>query len=108
MHGLLFHDLRRSGARNYRRAGVAEDVIQRIGCRKTASMSKRDNIVDERDLAQARERLATFLSDAANAEPTIVPLADARTARHAKEHGQNTDNPGSSGVAPAIKAGVGS
>ena len=29
--GLLFHDLRRSGARNYRPAGVTEDVIMRIG-----------------------------------------------------------------------------
>ena len=55
--GLLFHDLRRSGARNYRRAGVGEDVIQRIGGWKTASMFKRYNIVDERDLADAGERL---------------------------------------------------
>jgi integrase len=53
--GLLFHDLRRSGARNCRRAGVGEDVIQRIGGWKTASMFKRYNIVDERDLADAGE-----------------------------------------------------
>ena len=33
--GLLFRDLRRSGARNYRRAQVAEDVIMRIGGWKT-------------------------------------------------------------------------
>jgi hypothetical protein len=50
---LLFPDLRRSGARNCRRAGVGEDVIQRIGGWKTASMLKRYNIVDERDLAEA-------------------------------------------------------
>jgi len=108
MHGLLFHDLRRSGARNYRRAGVAEDVIQRIGGWKTASMFKRYNIVDERDLAEAGERLATFLSDAATAQPTVVPLAHARTARHAREHGQNTDNSADSGVAYARKAAVSS
>jgi len=106
--GLLFHDLRRSGARNYRRAGVAEDVIQRIGGWKTASMFKRYNIVDERDLAEAGERLSAFLTGAASAPPTIVPLAEARAARLSKEHGQNTDNSGDSGIAPAGKAAVSS
>jgi hypothetical protein len=71
---LLFHDLRRSGARNYRRAGVTEDVIQRIGGWKTKSMFARYNVVDERDLTEAGERLAAFLTDAANAPPTVVPL----------------------------------
>jgi len=102
---LLFHDLRRSGARNFRRAGVAEDVIQRIGGWKTASMFKRYNIVDARDLAEAGERLATFLADAATASPTIVPLTAARTVR---EHGQNTDNSGGADVAPAPRAAVSS
>jgi integrase len=79
--GLLFHDLRRSGARNYRRAGVTEDVIQRIGRWKTPSMFKRYNVVDERDLAEAGERLAGFLEQAARSQPTIVPLTAARHAR---------------------------
>jgi integrase len=72
--GLLFHDLRRSGARNYRRAQVAEDVIMRIGGWKTPNMFRRYNVVDERDLTEAAERLAGFLADAASAPPTIVPL----------------------------------
>jgi len=104
--GLLFHDLRRSGARNYRRAGVREDVIQRIGGWKTASMFKRYNIVDERDLADAGERLSAFLTTAASASPTIVPLAAARAARATGEHGQNTDNLGDSAVVPAPEAAV--
>jgi hypothetical protein len=62
--GVLFHDLRRSRTRNFRRAGVAEDVIQRIGGWKTASMFKRHNIVDERDLADASEHLSAFLAGA--------------------------------------------
>jgi integrase len=79
--GLLFHDLRRSGARNHRRAGVAEDVIQRIGDWKTRSMFARYNVVDERDLAAAGERLSAFLTDVASAPPTIVSLATTRAAR---------------------------
>jgi integrase len=71
---MLFHDLRRSAARNYRRAGVDVDVIQRIGGWKTASMFKRYNIVDERDLHDAADRLSAFLATEASATPTVVPL----------------------------------
>jgi hypothetical protein len=104
--GLLFHDLRRSGARNYRRAQVTEDVIMRIGGWKTPSMFRRYNVVDERDLTEAAERLSAFLTGAASASPTIVPLAAARAARATGEHGQNTDNRGTSTVAPAGSTAV--
>jgi integrase len=106
--GLLFHDLRRSGARNYRKAGVTEDVIQRIGGWKTKSMFARYNVVDERDLTEAADRLAGFLTDAASVPPTIVPLAEARAARLSKEHGQNPDNSGDSGIAPALDPAISS
>jgi Phage integrase family len=79
--GLLFHDLRRSGARNYRRAGVDEDVIQRIGGWKTASMFKRYNVVNECDLAEAGARLSAFLEKASSAAPTVMPLKGARATR---------------------------
>jgi len=74
LQGLLFHDLRRSAARNYRKAGVTEDVIMRIGGWKTRSVFSRYNVVDERDLAAAGERLAAFLTTAGTATPTVVPL----------------------------------
>jgi integrase len=100
---LLFHDLRRSGARNYRRAGVSEDVIMRIGGWKTKSMFTRYNVVDERDLTEAGERLTAFLTEAASAPPTIVPLAAPRATRRgvqSKSCGQNTDILADSRVAP--------
>ena len=55
--GLLFHDLRRTAARNLRRAGVAEGVIQRIGGWKTRSVFERYNIVTQTDIADAMNKL---------------------------------------------------
>jgi integrase len=57
--GLIFHDLRRSAARNLRRAGVAETVCQAITGHKTASMFRRYSIVDETDMAEAFDKLQT-------------------------------------------------
>jgi integrase len=55
--GLLFHDLRRTGARNLRRLGVSEGVIMKIGGWRTRSVFDRYNIIDESDLADAARRL---------------------------------------------------
>jgi len=55
--GLLFHDLRRTAARNLRRAGVAESVIMQIGNWLTRSVFLRYAIVDERDIADAVQML---------------------------------------------------
>jgi hypothetical protein len=54
---LLFHDLRRTAARNLRRAGIAEGVIQRIGSWKTRSVFERYAIVTRTDIADAMRKL---------------------------------------------------
>src|SRR5271166_1478364 len=54
---LLFHDLRRTAARNLRRAGVAEGVIMKIGGWRTRSVFERYAIVSQTDIADAMHKL---------------------------------------------------
>ena len=57
---LLFHDLRRSAARNMRRAGIDRSVIMRVGGWKTEAMFLRYNIVDERDFVEAARKMESY------------------------------------------------
>jgi hypothetical protein len=74
----------------------------------------RFNVVDERDLTEAAERLASFLTDAASAPPTIVSLAAARPVPSGSERLQKTPKggehgqSGASAVAPAGPTAVSS
>jgi len=54
---LLFHDLRRTAARNLRNSGVAEGVVMKIGGWKTRSIFERYAIVDQDDMSDALVRL---------------------------------------------------
>jgi integrase len=55
--GLLFHDLRRTAARNLRRAGIAEGVIMKIGGWRTRSVFELYAIVSQTDIADALKKL---------------------------------------------------
>ena len=57
---LIFHDLRRSTARDLRRAGVDETVCMKLFGHLTPSMFRRYSITSTDELADAAERLQRF------------------------------------------------
>jgi integrase len=61
--GLIFHDARRTAARNLRRAGVAEGVIMRIGGWRTRAVFDRYNIVSQDDIVDALQKLEQRRAD---------------------------------------------
>jgi integrase len=90
VRGVVFHDLRRSGARNAVRAGVPEQVVMELGGWRTRAMFARYNVTSERDLADAIERVSDYLAERATDAPKIRPLRE--------EQPQNSHNRASGGL----------
>jgi integrase len=61
-NGLTVHDLRRSAARNLRKAAVPESEVMAIGGWKTNAVFRRYDIVDTQDVVDAMDRLERFVN----------------------------------------------
>src|SRR5213593_1651158 len=89
---LLFHDLRRSAARNAIRSGVPEQVVMELGGWRTRSVLARYNVTSERDLADALDRITRYVAERSAETPKVQPLR--------AEPAQNPHNRPSNGLEP--------
>jgi integrase len=71
--GRIFHDLRRTGVRNLRRAGVDQKVAMAISGHRSETVFERYNIDTDEDLREAVEKVASYVG-ALSSTPTAVPL----------------------------------
>ena len=71
--GRVFHDLRRTGVRNLRRAGVDRKVAMAISGHRTEAVFERYNIDTDDELREAVEKLTTYVEQLPT-ERRVVPI----------------------------------
>jgi integrase len=74
---LRFHDLRRSGVTNMRRAGVEESTAMKVSGHKTVTVFRRYKIEGLKDIERGLERLDSYLDGAGHATK-VTPLRSAQ------------------------------
>jgi integrase len=77
-HGILFHDLRRSGARDSRNAGVAEGVIMKRAGWKTRHVFERYSIVSVDDQRQAALQTQAYRAARLATTASVTKIGDNR------------------------------
>lgn len=87
----LVHDLRRTAARNFERAGVPRAVAMTIGGWRTEAMYARYAITNESDTGDGLAKVAALSGDAASVERESGQ-------KMSPEQGQNRDNTGTSAL----------
>ena len=74
-HGLIVHDLRRSGIRDLVRSDVREGVVMAISGHKTRSVFDRYNIVDDTDIKKAFNAVDNYREQ--STESRVAPIKKA-------------------------------
>ncbi len=69
LEGRWMHDNRRSGVRNFTRAGIDRDIAKKLSGHQTDSVFSRYNIVNEQDLQDATAKLAKHGDITGTVEP---------------------------------------
>jgi len=84
--GIIFHDLRRSAARNLIRSGQQQVIAMKLMGHRTVSMFQRYSIIDDEMLKSAGEGLAKFHAE----ENRTRPLTPGEIDRMAKKASRRT------------------